>query len=234
MFLLGTLVNGASIIVGSLFGKILNRIPDSMKTSVTYAIGLSVMAMGLEMSFESDNFIIVILSMTIGAIIGELFRLDDRLNYFGNWLEAQSGSDANGNLSEGFVTAVLIFVIGAIGIIGALDSGIRGDHDVLFMKSIMDGFIAVILTTTLGIGVIFSAGPVVLYEGLIALFATQIDAIVPQTLLDQIIAEITATGGLMIVAIGLNFMGLVKIKVANFLPGIVVAGLIVAGIYGYR
>lgn len=233
MFLLGTLVNGASIIVGSLLGKILNRIPDSMKTTVTYAIGLSVMVMGLEMGFESDNFIIVILSMTIGAIIGELLQLEERLNHFGNWLESKTGTDGNGNISEGFVTAVLIFVIGAVGIIGALDSGIRGDHDVLFMKSIMDGFIAVILTTTLGIGVIFSAGPVVIYEGLIALFATQIDAIVPQALLDHIIAEITATGGLMIVAIGLNFMGFVKIKVANLLPGIVVAGLIVSVIYGY-
>jgi uncharacterized membrane protein YqgA involved in biofilm formation len=125
-------------------------------------------------------------------------------------------------------------VIGAMAIIGALDSGIRGDHDVLYTKSLIDGFTALILTITLGIGVIFSAIPVVLYEGLIALFATQIDRFVPQALMDQFIVEMTATGGIMIFAIGLNLTGMVKIKVANLLPGIVVTGLIVTILYNYQ
>jgi uncharacterized protein len=200
-----------------------------------YAIGLSVMVLGLQMGFKSENFLIVIISLVVGAVTGELLKLEDKLNDVGVWLEKKVGSaDGKGNIAEGFVTATLIFVIGAMAIIGALDSGIRGDHDVLYTKSLIDGFTALILTTTLGIGVIFSAIPVVLYEGLIALFATQIDRFVPQALMDQFIVEMTATGGIMIFAIGLNLTGMVKIKVANLLPGIVVTGLIVTILYNYQ
>ncbi|MBI0578274.1 DUF554 domain-containing protein [Neobacillus cucumis] len=234
MFLLGTLVNGALIIIGSLLGKLLNRIPESMKTTVMYAIGLSVMVLGLQMGLKSENFLIVILSLVMGAVIGELFKLEEKLNDLGHWLESKVGSNGKGSISEGFVTATLIFVIGAMAIIGALDSGIRGDHDVLYTKSIIDGFTALILTTTLGIGVLFSAIPVLLYEGLIALFATQIDRFVPHALMDQFIVEMTATGGVMIFAIGLNLTGMIKIKVANLLPGILVTGVIVTVLYNYH
>jgi uncharacterized protein len=235
MFLLGTLVNGILIIVGTILGKLLNRIPEGMKVTVMYAIGLSVMVLGLQMGFKSENFLIVIISLVVGAVTGELLKLEDKLNDVGVWLEKKVGSaDGKGNIAEGFVTATLIFVIGAMAIIGALDSGIRGDHDVLYTKSLIDGFTALILTTTLGIGVIFSAIPVVLYEGLIALFATQIDRFVPQALMDQFIVEMTATGGIMIFAIGLNLTGMVKIKVANLLPGIVVTGLMVTILYNYQ
>jgi uncharacterized protein len=235
MFLLGTIVNGLLIIIGTILGKLLNRIPEGMKVTVMYAIGLSVMVLGLQMGFKSENFLIVIISLVVGAVTGELLKLEDKLNDVGLWLEKKVGSaGGKGNIAEGFVTATLIFVIGAMAIIGALDSGIRGDHDVLYTKSLIDGFTALILTTTLGIGVIFSAIPVVLYEGLIALFATQIDRFVPQALMDQFIVEMTATGGIMIFAIGLNLTGMVKIKVANLLPGIVVTGLIVTILYNYQ
>ncbi|MFL6555299.1 MAG: DUF554 domain-containing protein [Bacillus sp. (in: firmicutes)] len=235
MFLLGTLVNGLLIVVGTLLGKWLNRIPEGMKVTVMYAIGLSVMVLGLQMGFKSENFLIVIISLVVGAVAGEALKLEDKLNDLGLWLEKKVGSNnGQGSISEGFVTATLIFVIGAMAIIGALDSGIRGDHDVLYTKSLIDGFTALILTTTLGIGVIFSAIPVVLYEGGIALFATQIDRFVPQALMDQFIVEMTATGGIMIFAIGLNLTGIVKIKVANLLPGIVVTGLIVTILYTYH
>jgi uncharacterized protein len=186
------------------------------------------------MGFKSENFLIVILSLVLGAVIGEWLGLEDKLNAVGNWLEGKIGSNGQGSISQGFVTATLIFVIGAMAIIGALDSGIRGDHDVLYTKSIIDGFTALILTTTLGIGVIFSAIPVVLYEGLIALFATQIDRFVPQALMDQFIVEMTAAGGVMIFAIGLNLTGLTKIRVANLLPGILVTAVIVTSIYFYQ
>jgi uncharacterized membrane protein YqgA involved in biofilm formation len=235
MFLLGTLVNGLLIVIGTLLGKLLNRIPEGMKITVMYAIGLSVMVLGLQMGLKSENFLIVIISLVVGAVAGEALKLEDKLNDLGLWLEQKVGaSNGKGSISEGFVTATLIFVIGAMAIIGALDSGIRGDHAVLYTKSLIDGFTALILTTTLGIGVIFSAIPVVLYEGLIALFATQIDRFVPQALMDQFIVEMTATGGIMIFAIGLNLTGMVKIRVANLLPGIVVTGLIVTVLYSYQ
>jgi uncharacterized protein len=233
MFLLGTIVNGVLIIIGTLFGKLLNRIPEGMKGTVMHAIGLAVMVLGLQMGFKSDNFLIVILSLVFGAVIGEFFALEDKLNSLGNWLERKIGSNGQGSISQGFVTATLIFVIGAMGIIGALDSGIRNDHDVLYTKAIIDGFTALILTTTLGIGVLFSAVPVVIYQGMIALFATQIDQFVPQALMDSFIKEMTATGGVMIFAIGLNLTGIIKIRVANLLPGILVTGIIVTIMYYY-
>ncbi|KAF0819257.1 MULTISPECIES: DUF554 domain-containing protein [unclassified Cytobacillus] len=231
MFLLGTLVNGLLIIIGTLLGKLLHRIPENMKGTVMHAIGLAVMVLGLQMGFKSENFLVVILSLVFGTVIGEYFALEDKLNKLGDWLESKIGSKGQGSISQGFVTATLIFVIGAMAIIGALDSGIRGDHSVLYTKSIIDGFTSLILTTTLGIGVIFSAFPVMLYEGLIALFATQIDRFVPQLLMDSFIKEMTATGGIMIFAIGLNLTGITKIRVANLLPGIVVTGIIVSVVY---
>jgi uncharacterized protein len=238
MFLLGTLVNGVLIIIGVLIGRLLNRIPESMKTTVMYAIGLSVIVLGLQMGLKSENFLIVIISLVLGAVFGELMQLEERLNQLGLWLEKKMDSNGKsagkGSIAEGFVTATLIFVIGAMAIIGALDSGIRGDHDVLYTKGLIDGFTSIILTTTLGIGVIFSAIPVMLYQGIIALFATQINTFIPQLLMDQFIVEMTATGGVMIFAIGLNLTGLVKIKVANLLPAIVVTGFIVTILYLYN
>lgn len=234
MFLLGTIVNGLLIIAGTMLGKLLQRIPEGMKTTVMYGIGLSVIVLGLQMGFKSENFLIVIISLVFGAVIGEYLNLDEKLNSLGNWLETKLGSSAEGGISQGFVTATLIFVIGAMAIIGALDSGIRGDHDVLYTKAIIDGFTSVILTTTLGIGVLFSAIPVMLYQGLIALFATQIDQFVPKALMDSFIVELTATGGVMIFAIGLNLTGLTKIKVANLLPGILVTAILVTILYSYH
>lgn len=234
MFLLGTLVNGLLIIIGTLLGKIFNKIPDKMKGTAMHAIGLAVIVLGLQMGLKSENFLIVILSLVLGAVVGEYFDLEDKLNSLGNWLEKKIGSNGQGSISQGFVTATLIFVIGAMAIIGALDSGIRGDHGVLYTKSILDGFTALILTTTLGIGVLFSAFPVMLYQGTIALFATQIDRFVPQALMDSFINEMTATGGVMIFAIGLNLAGITKIRVGNLLPAIIVTGIIVSVIYFYQ
>lgn len=231
MFLLGTIVNGLLIIVGTLLGKIFHRIPEKMKHSVMTVIGLAVAVLGLQMGFKSDNFLIVIISLVIGTVIGEYFELENKLNAVGLWLETKIGSNGEGSISEGFVTATLIFVIGAMAVIGALDSGIRGDHDVLYTKAIIDGFTAIILTTTLGIGVLFSAIPVVLYQGLIAMFATQIDRFVAEALMDSFIVEMTATGGVMIFAIGLNLIGITKVRVANLLPSILITGIIVTIIY---
>lgn len=232
MFLLGTMVNGLLIIIGTLLGKLLHRIPEQMKGTVMHGIGLAVIVLGLQMGLKSNNFLIVILSLVFGAVLGEYFDLEEKLNRLGNWLELKVGNGrGQGSIAQGFVTATLIFVIGAMAIIGALDSGIRGDHDVLYTKAIIDGFTALILTTTLGIGVIFSAIPVILYEGIIAAFATQIDQLIPQALMDSFISEMTATGGVMIFAIGLNLIGLIKIRVANLLPGIVVTAIIVAILY---
>ncbi|MES5943422.1 MULTISPECIES: DUF554 family protein [unclassified Bacillus cereus group] len=233
MVILGAVVNGICIIFGTLLGKLFSRIPASMKGTIMHAIGLAVTVLGLQMALKSENFLVVILSLVIGTVIGEWLQLEEKLKLLGDWLENKVGSKGKGSISEGFVTATLIFAIGAMGILGALDSGIRGNHDILFTKAIIDGFISIILTTTLGIGVVFSAIPVILYEGGIAVFATQINSLVPKELMNQFIVEMTATGGIMIAAIGLNLLSVIKIKVANLLPGILVVEIIVSLIYGY-
>ncbi|MGG0383624.1 DUF554 domain-containing protein [Priestia endophytica] len=234
MILIGALVNGIGVSIGTLVGSLLHRIPDSMKHTVMNVMGLAIIVMGVQMGFKSENFLIVILSLAIGAVIGELFALEDKLTNIGGWLEKKIGSSKEGSISQGFITGTLVFVVGAMGIIGALDSGIRGNHDVLYTKTIIDTFVALILTTTLGIGVLFSAIPVILYEGSIAIFATQIERFIPHALMNSFITEMTATGGIMIIAIGSNLVGITNIKVANLLPGIVVTALLVSIIYGFK
>ncbi|MDE5054679.1 DUF554 domain-containing protein (plasmid) [Niallia taxi] len=228
MILMGALANAIGVSVGTLLGSLLRRIPESMKDTVMKIMGLAIVVLGMQMGLKTENFLIVILSLAIGAVIGELLSLEDKITKLGDWLEKHVGSNKQGSISQGFITGTLIFVVGAMGIIGALDSGIRGNNDVLYTKAVIDGFIAIILTTTLGIGVLFSAIPVILYEGLIAIFATQIVRLVPDALMDQFVIEMSATGGIMIIAIGLNLVGITKIKIANLLPALVVAIVVVS------
>jgi len=237
MVLFGTIINAILIIVGTIIGRLLKNIPENMKQTVMYAIGLAVTVIGLQMGFESGQFLIVIISLVFGAVIGEWIDLDQKLNQFGQWLESKVGKNKKGeniSIAQGFVSATLIFVIGSMAVIGSLDSGLRNDHDLLIVKGLIDGFTAIILATTLGIGVLLSAVPVVLYQGTIALFATQISRVIPDDALALYIQEMTATGGIMIVAIGLNMIGLTKIRVANLLPGILVVAIVVAIAYHFE
>jgi uncharacterized protein len=237
MVLLGTLINALLIIVGTIIGRLLKNIPENMKQTVMYAIGLAVTVIGLQMGFESGQFLIVIISLVFGAVIGEWIDLDLQLNRLGQWLEAKVGKNKKGeniSIAQGFVSATLIFVIGSMAIIGSIDSGLRNDHDLLIVKGLIDGFTSIILATTLGIGVLLSAIPVILYQGTIALFATQISRLIPEEALALFIREMTATGGIMIVAIGLNMIGLTKIRVANLLPGILVVAVVVAISYQFH
>lgn len=238
MVLLGTLVNAVLIVVGSLIGRVFKNIPESMKATVLSIIGLAVALLGIKMGFESANFIVLIISLVVGTVIGEWLDLDQKMNRLGQWVESlfrkNRSEDNQISIAEGFVTASLIFVIGSMAIIGALDSGMRNDHTILITKGIIDGFTSIILASTLGIGVLLSAVPVFLYQGIIALFSGVISVYIPEGALDMFITEMTATGGVMIMAIGLNIAGLTKIKAANLLPGIVVVGMMVAIIYPFQ
>lgn len=226
MVLFGTLINGVGIILGSILGLFFTNIPERYKETVIHGVGLAVILIGLQMAFSTQTIIIVLLSLLTGAIIGEMTRLEDRLNKLGHWVGHKFTTSGDVSVAQGFITATLIFVIGAMAIIGALDSGIRGDHEVLMTKAIIDGFTALVLTTTLGFGVVLSVIPVVLYQGGIALFATQIDQWIPESLLNGMIIELTAVGGLLIVAIGLNLLKITSIRVGNLLPSIVTVCLI--------
>ncbi|WP_080871895.1 DUF554 domain-containing protein [Oceanobacillus timonensis] len=227
MALFGTIVNIVFIIIGSIIGLFFTKIPERFKETVMNGIGLAIVLIGLQMALQTEQIIIVLLSLLSGAIIGEGLKIEEGLNRFGTWIGnrfAVSGN--NTSISQGFVTASLIFCVGALAIIGALDSGIRGDHGVLITKGIIDGFTALVLTTTLGIGVILSAVPVLLYQGTIALLATQINRWVPDAFLDGLIVELTAVGGLLILAIGLNLLNITKIRIGNLLPSIVTVVLV--------
>lgn len=234
MILVGSIINALLIVIGGGLGHFLRNIPERMKTTVMSIIGLAVALLGIQMGFESTNFIIMIISLVVGAVIGEWLDLDEKFNAFGKRVEALFGSGHNSNIAEGFVTASLIFVIGSMAIIGALDSGLRNDHNVLITKGIIDGFAAIVLASTLGIGVILSAVPVLVYEGLLAISAGFISAYIPEQALNLFIKEMTATGGVMIMAIGLNIAGITKIRVANLLPGIMVVAIIVACMYPFQ
>jgi uncharacterized membrane protein YqgA involved in biofilm formation len=227
MVLYGTFVNGILIIAGSLIGLFFTNIPEKYKETVMHGIALVVTLIGLQMAFSTEVIIVVLLSLLTGAVIGEFIGLEEGLNRLGAWIGSKfttSGSDIS--VAQGFVTASLIFVIGAMSVIGALDSGIRGDHEILITKGILDGFVALVLTTTLGFGVVFSVIPVVLYQGAIALLATQIDQWLPEPFLNGLIVEVTAVGGLLIVAIGLNMLKIVHIRIGNLLPSILTVGFI--------
>ena len=232
MVLFGTIVNFLLILAGALVGRFLHNIPERMKEIVMYGIGLAVVVIGIQMTFESTQVLIVIISIVIGAVIGEWVDLDAKINKLGLWLESKMPIKQTGpSFAQGFVTATLIFVVGSMAIIGSIDSGLRNDHDVLIMKGIIDGFTSIILSSTLGIGVALAAVPVFLYQGTITLLSTQISRYIPDELLDFFITEMTATGGVMIIAIGLNLIGLTKIRVANLIPGILVVGIVVTIVY---
>ncbi|WP_077298697.1 DUF554 domain-containing protein [Virgibacillus pantothenticus] len=227
MALYGTLINGALIVIGSLLGLVFTKIPERYKEIVMQGIGLAVMLIGLQMAFVMEHIIIGLLSLLTGAIVGEWLQLESGLDRLGKWVGNKLGSEENDTrVSQGFVTASLIFVIGAMSIIGALDSGLRGDHEVLITKGILDGFVALVLTTTLGFGVILSVFPVLLYQGSIALLATQIEGLLPESTLNGFITELTGVGGLLIVAIGLNLLNITSIRIGNLLPAIIMVGVI--------
>lgn len=222
MVLLGVIVNTLAIILGACLGQVFHRINEQMKTTVIQVLGLAVIFLGIEMAFSGSNFVLILFSLVIGAILGEWLHLEDKLESLGRWLEQKVGQH-KGNIAKAFVTTTLIYCVGAMAVVGALNSGLRLDHDVLYTKSLLDGFTAIIFSSTLGIGVIFSAIPVFIYQGALALAATQINMFFTSDLINLIINDLTATGGILIMAIGFNMLELTKIKVGNLLPALVVA-----------
>ncbi len=214
--MLGTVVNSIAIILGSLLGVIIKQgIEDRYKKIVMDGIGLSVVIIGIAGGIKSENNILVIISIVLGSIIGETIDIERKLNSLGDNMEKKLGRGDN-NFSNGFVTASLVYCVGAMAIVGALESGLLGNHSTLFAKSILDGISSIIFASTLGIGVAFSAIAVFIYQGLIVLFATYLK----DFLTSEVILEMSAVGGILIMAIGLNILDFKKIKVGNMLPAI--------------
>ena len=218
--MIAVFVNGGAVILGGLLGLILKRgIPLDMSALIMKGIALCVIYIGIEGSFSGENTLIAILSMMIGAIIGHGLKLDDRLNGLGEKIEKKlkkDGEEEGSKIAEGFVTTTLLFCIGALAIVGSLQAGLSHDYEMLFTKALIDGISSVIFAAALGAGVLLSFVPLVLYEGSIVLLAS----VAAPFLSDYIISEMTCVGSLLILAIGLNMLGVTKIKVMNLMPAV--------------
>jgi uncharacterized membrane protein YqgA involved in biofilm formation len=217
--LLGTAVNGLAIVVGGLVGVLLgNRIPERYKIITMQGIALTVVLIGLQMALRTNQLIIVIFSLIIGCVLGEAVGIDAWLRRVGVWLEERASHSGSG-LARAFVFATLLYGVGAMAVTGALESGLLGQHQILYAKSVLDGITAVAFAASMGIGICLSAVPVVLYQGAIALAAGSLRPFLGTA----VITELSAVGGVLIFAIGLNLLELKEIKVANFLPAFAVA-----------
>jgi len=227
MVLLGSIVNAIAIIIGSLLGLFIKRIPERMKNLVTQSISLVIIVLGISLAMKTNQVLIVIFSLALGAVVGEWLDIEGKLDKLGQFIESKVKTKNEESISKGFVTSTLLFCVGAMAILGALDSGLRHNHEILYTKSLMDGFLSIILTSTLGVGVLFSFLPVFIYQGFIAIFASFVPNLVTEHLLNAIIAEISGTGGILLLALGLNSLGVMKIKIGNMLPSILFALLFV-------
>lgn len=214
--MLGTVVNTLAIIIGSLIGFLLKGgIPKKINESIMKALALCVLVIGINGAIKSKNMILIICSLILGTLIGEFIDIDKALKNLGDNIEAKF-KGKGGKISEGFVTASLVFCVGAMSIVGSLNSGLKGDYSILFTKAILDGISSIMFTSTLGIGVVFSAITVFIYQGIITLTASFLQG----WLVEYIIVEVSAVGSILIMGLGLNMLGIYKIKVANMLPAI--------------
>ena len=222
--MIATVINALAIIAGSALGLVVGRsIPERIMDTLLKGLALCVLLIAVSgiarvsPSLSSQSMLVVIFSLALGAVAGEAIDIDKRLQRFGDGIEARL-KGRGGRVSEGFVTASLVFCVGAMAIVGSLQSGLAGNHETLYSKSVIDGITAIVFTSTLGIGVMLSAVSVFLYQGAITLAAGSLKVL----LTERAITEMTAVGSMLILAIGLNMLGMTKTKVANLLPGIFV------------
>lgn len=222
MLLQGTLVNVAAIIIGSLLGRWIGKhLSARVRETIMTGLGLAVLLIGLQLALQSQQVMIVIGSLILGGLCGELLRIETTLERFGNRL--QQRFTGMGQIAEGFVTASLLYCVGAMAIMGALQDGMGEPPTILYAKSFLDGIASVALASTLGIGVLFSVIPLLLYQGAITIAADLSRSILtPAT-----ITEMNAVGGLLIVAISLDLLGIKRLPVGNLLPSVFVCILLV-------
>ncbi len=225
MILKGTIVNIITVVLGTLIGRYLGRfIPERVRRTIIMGLGLAVVLIGIQLAIQSRNPLVVIGALLIGGIIGETLSIEERLDNLGHRLQ-QKFKEA-GSVAEAFVTASLLYCIGAMAIMGSIQDGLGQEPAILYAKSALDGIASVALASTLGIGVLFSVIPLALYQGGITLAAGWVQGF----LTDPVVAEMNATGGLLILAIGLDILQIRKVPVGNLLPAIFVAAAIAVAI----
>lgn len=223
--MLGVLVNAASIIAGSTLGLIFKKgIPEKISSSVMKALGIATFFIGIKSAMVEVNSLVVVISLAFGTIIGETIDIDKYVNEVGKLLKRKfAKKNKDDKFVEAFVTTSVLYCVGAMVILGGIDAGIKHDYSIYFLKSMLDGFSAVIYSATLGIGVMFSAISVFIIQGLVV-FLSQFLVFLSEN--EHMMGAITCVGNLMVMVIGLNLMEITKIKIANLLPAIIIAPII--------
>jgi uncharacterized membrane protein YqgA involved in biofilm formation len=220
----GTIINVLTVLIGSVIGLLLrNRLNDQFKMIILQGVGILTMVIGIQMALKTENIIFLLISIILGGLIGELLKLEERLDYFANQMKKRFSKKDDSLFSEGFLTASIIFCVGPMTILGSINDGLRGDINLLAIKSVLDGFTALALTTTFGIGVIFSIFTIIVIQGGLTVSALLID----KFFTDMMVNEMTAVGGVIIIGIALILLEIKQIKVATFLPALIFAPLIV-------
>ena len=222
--MIGVFVNVASVLLGSLVGLLFRKgIPERISRAMMLAIGLCTLYIGIDGALEGSNAIVLILSMAFGTLIGTLLDIDGKINSVGLFIERKMKKEGEKtSIAEGFMTASLLFCVGAMTIVGSLNAGLRGDNTLIFTKSILDLISSCLLASTLGIGVMFAALFVLVVQGALVLLAGLLQNVLTDSTL---IAEITCAGSVMIIGISLNMLGITKLKVANYLPALLLVPL---------
>lgn len=217
----GTLVNAGAIVLGGFLGLLFGQaLSEKMKTTLLQGIGLAVLLIGASMAIQTENILVVITSLVLGGALGAWLDIEHQLHRFGAWLELKLAKDGQkGKFTKAFVSTSLIYCVGAMAIMGALEAGLNENYDILFAKAMLDGISAIVFASSMGIGVLASAIPVFFYQGAITLSAALLQGI----LSPQVITEMSATGGLLIVGIGLSILEIKSINVGNLLPAIFMA-----------
>ena len=218
--MLATFVNMLAVIAGSFLGLCLKRgIPNQAKDTIMQGMGLMTIVIGLKMALSSDQDIVIIVSLIIGGVLGEWAHLDQRLNHIGIAIKEKLHVK-DSNFVDGFVSASLIFCVGAMAIVGSIEAGLNHDYTVIFTKSTLDGIMSIVLASSMGIGVAFSALAVLIYQGALTLLA----GVLQNVLVGEVITYMTAAGGVLIMGIGLGIANIKDINTINLLPGIFIAG----------
>lgn len=213
----GTWVNFFAIIIGSLLGLYLHHgISDKISTTLMKGLGLCIILLGVQGSIGVKDPLILIASMAIGAYLGEWIDIEDKLGRFGLWIESKVAKNAKGTFATGFVSASLLFGVGAMAIVGSLNSGLHGDHTILYTKSLLDFIASIIFASSLGIGVLFSSFVILVYQGSITLMSS----LVAPWLSEVLILDMGIVGSVVIIGLGLRMLKISDIKVANLIPAI--------------
>jgi len=242
----GTIINVVAILIGGALGVLLgSRLPERLRRTVMSGLGLFVLAIGIQMCLKTENSLVVLGSLLIGVLLGEWWQVEEGIRRLGRWLEARvmphpllpegGGEPAEPEISKlasrqerfvrGFFAASLLFLIGPIAILGSIQDGLTGDYQLLAVKAILDGFASLAFASSLGIGVLFSALPILIYQGGISLLAGQIQPLITEAMM----TEMTATGGVLLMAIAIgNLLDIREIRAGNFLPALLIAPLLVA------